>query len=580
MRLKILIFVWLLLTSSLVIGQVTVRIAATSDVHGALFPYDFLNDRPGIPSLASLQTFLDSVRALPGNNLVLLDNGDLIQGTPAAYYANFVRNSKTNLFAEVLNYMQYDAASVGNHDIEAGPDVYYRLQREFSFPWLGANIIRTASGEPAFEPYTIIERSGIRIAVLGLITPGVPNWLPKTLWPGLEFRDLVESARYWTAHIREKENPDAIIGLFHTGYGQAETESSSGMPENAGLQAALQVPGLDLVILGHDHRPRSESVTSTSGKSTDIVNPGNGVRNVAWAELVFTKEANSVRLISSETRVISLEDYEPSPKFIRHFRKDIRDAKKYAGKRAGTLAAPLLAQETLFGSAAFTDLIHDVQLDITGADISFTAPLTTSENLLAGRLLVRDLFKLYRYENFLYTMELTGMEVKDFLEYSSSLWFNHMQHENDHLLNFRKDALGNVVTGPNGVPSLTHPTFNFDSAAGINWEVDVSKPAGNRVRIISMDDGTGFNEGKTYRVAINSYRGSGGGGHLTRGAGIDQEKLQDRIIFTSDKDIRSMLVDYLGKRGTINPEPLNNWQVIPAGWYQKGREKDQQYFNR
>ena len=580
MRLKLLTLIWFLWTGSMVMGQVTVRIAATSDVHGALFPYDFLNDQPGLPSLASLETFLDSVRALPGHNLVLLDNGDLIQGTPAAYYANFVRDKKTNLFAEVLNYMQYDAATVGNHDIEAGPDVHYRLQREFSFPWLGANVIRSSDGEPAFKPYTIIERQGIRIAILGLITPGVPNWLPKTLWPGLEFRDLVESAAYWAAQIQDKENPDVLIGLFHTGYGQAEPEISSGMPENAGLQAALKVPGLDLVILGHDHRPRSESVTGPSGNPAGIINPGSGVRNVAWAELVFSKEADGVRLISSEARVISLEKYEPSARFIRKFSKDIRDTKKYAGRRAGKLAEPLQAIETLFGSAAFTDLIHEIQLDITGADISFTAPLTTSENLQAGRLLVRDLFKLYRYENFLYTMELTGREVKDFLEYSCGLWFNHMQDENDHLLNFRKDEKGNVVLGPNGNPSLAHPSFNFDSAAGIKWEVDVSKPLGNRVRIISMEDGTAFYEDKTYQVAINSYRGSGGGGHLTRGAGIDPEKLQERIIYTSGKDIRSMMVGYLGKRGTTYAKPRNNWQVIPTGWHQSGMEKDKPFFIR
>ena len=320
-------FLLILIFSSIFIltGQeVTVRIAATSDVHGALFPYDFLNDKPGATSLASVQTFVDSVRAIPEANLILLDNGDLIQGTPAAYYANFVQKNRQNLFARTLNHMQFDAATVGNHDIEAGPEVYYRLQREFNFPWLGGNIINLSTSKPAFEPYTIIERDGVKIAVLGLITPGVPDWLPQTLWPGLEFKAITDAAEYWIAYIRQNHQPDAIIGLFHTGMGQATADGSNLLPENAGHLTAVNVRGLDVVILGHDHRPRAETVANAAGHQVQIINPGSGARNIAYAELKFRpSNSDKFELKDAKGKVISLENTPPSNSYVKKFRKEI-----------------------------------------------------------------------------------------------------------------------------------------------------------------------------------------------------------------------------------------------------------------
>jgi 2',3'-cyclic-nucleotide 2'-phosphodiesterase / 3'-nucleotidase len=555
--------------------EVTIRIAATSDVHGALFPYDFLNNNAGAPSLASLQTFTDSVRGIPGSNLILLDNGDLIQGTPTAYFANFIQEDSVNLFARVLNHLKFDAATVGNHDIEAGPEVYYRLQGEFHFPWLGANIINTNSGKPAFEPYTIIEREGIRIAVLGLITPGVPGWLPQTLWPGLQFEGIIETARQWVDHILVNEKPDAIIGLFHTGLGQTGMDGSGNFPENAGHLAALNVPGLNVIITGHDHRPGAIAITTAEGQVVHIVNPGSSARNIAYAELVFTKTGNSGSLLKSAgARVISIEKTSPSDSYMRKFRRDIKAARAFSNQKVGRLANALSAREGLFQSSAFTDLIHEVQLNATGAGISFTAPLTISENLNAGSLRVRDLFKLYRYENFLYVMELSGKEIKDFLEYSCSLWFNHMENSDDHLLNLRKDSEGNEIKNRDGFLSLVHPSYNFDSAAGIVYQVDVSKPPGDRVTISGMENGQSFLENKTYKVAINSYRGSGGGGHLTKGAGIRHDQLSSRIVFTSAGDIRSIMIEYLKGKGEIAPQARKNWKIVPEEWWQAGVQKD------
>jgi 2',3'-cyclic-nucleotide 2'-phosphodiesterase/3'-nucleotidase len=581
MKLRNTIRIW---TLSIMLGMVfthlhgqetTLRLAVTSDVHGAFFPYDFLRDEPIESSLSSLKSFADSVRKLPDANLILLDNGDLIQGTPASYYANFVQKSRSSLIARVMNYLEYDAGTVGNHDIEAGPEVYYRLQKEFQFPWLGANIIDETTGAPAFLPYAMIERNGIRIAVLGLITPGVPGWLPRVLWPGLQFDEMVSAARQWVSHIEEHEKPDVIVGLLHTGMGQAQMPTDGSYPENAGLLIAKKVPGLDVIFLGHDHRPVAETLKRDDGTEVQIVNPGSGARNVGFVELTLTPAGQNQWKVSERAgKVIPMATSHESIAYNRKFRKDIREIKAFANRPVGRLEAPLFADESLFGNSAFTDLIHRAQLDITGAQVSFTAPLTTSQNIEAGDLLTRDLFTLYRYENFLYVMELTGKEIRGFLEHSYGLWFNQMKNADDHLLNFRKDSEGNL-TRNNGRPSLAQASFNFDSAAGIRYTVDVSKPAGERISIQGFENGDPFDERQTYKVAINSYRGSGGGGHLTEGAGIPHDQLDSRINYTSGTDIRSLLMDYLKKEGKLHPKAGTNWKVVPEEWAEKGRKKDQ-----
>ncbi|MBC8344382.1 MAG: bifunctional metallophosphatase/5'-nucleotidase, partial [Bacteroidetes bacterium] len=195
---------------------VTIKIFETSDVHGAIFPYNFITDEDMDHSLAQLSTFIKGEKAIDTQEVVLLDNGDILQGQPIVYYYNFIKTKEEHICARVMNYMGYDAATVGNHDVEAGHPVYDKLKEEFRFPWMAANVLKP-DGNTYFQPYQIIERKGIKIAVLGLITPAIPNWLPEQIWSGMEFEDMVESAEKWIPIIQNKEKPDLIVGLFHSG---------------------------------------------------------------------------------------------------------------------------------------------------------------------------------------------------------------------------------------------------------------------------------------------------------------------------------------------------------------------------
>lgn len=169
-----------------------------------------------------------------------------------------------------------------------------------------------------------------------------------------------------------------------------------------------------------------------------------------------------------------------------------------------------------------------------------------------------DMFNLYKYENMLYTMELTGREIKNFLEMSYGIWTNQMKTAADHLLLLNEKD--------NGFGLFKNPSFNFDSAAGIIYTVDVTKPQGEKIAVQRMADGRPFEFDKMYRVAVNSYRGNGGGDLLTKGAGIPKQELAKRIVFATDKDLRYYLMKRIEEVKVLHPEPLNQWKFIPETW--------------
>lgn len=214
-------------------------------------------------------------------------------------------------------------------------------------------------------------------------------------------------------------------------------------------------------------------------------------------------------------------------------------------------------------------MIHALQLDITGADISFTAPFAYNSEVQKGDIKVSDLFVLYKYENMIYTMRMTGKEIKNYLEESYSLWTNRMKSPDDNLLNLKEKNDRNK-----GFDAFKYFIAHFDSAAGIIYTVDVTKKKGDKINIISMADGSPFDMKKEYRVAINSFRGNGGGELLTKGAGIPQEELKDRVIRTTDKDMRYYLIQFIKQQKVLHPQTLNQWKFIPEEWTIPAADRD------
>lgn len=547
--------------------KVKLRIIETTDVHGCFFPYDFIGRKPTSGSLARVITYVDSLRQNYGDRLLLLDNGDILQGQPTCYYCNYVNPQKENLAASVINYMKYDAQTIGNHDVETGHEVYDKWIREVKCPMLGANIIDTKTGEPYLKPYQMFERDGARIAVLGMLTPGIPNWLHEHLWSGLRFEEMTSCARKWISYIKEKENPHLIIGLFHSGYdGGIVTEDYR---EDAALQVAMEVPGFDIVLYGHDHVRHCETIKNNEGRSVLLLDPSSNAYFVGDAEVVLTLKDDKVVRRSINGQISDVRNLAVDKAFMKHFQKDIDEVKHYVDRKIGKFKNSIYTRDCYFGSSAFCDFIHSLQLKLTGADISFNAPLTFDACIKAGDVRISDMFNLYKYENQLYTMLLTGKEILGHLEMSYDLWVNTMKNPYDHIMLLDEHAQDDQQRR-----MFKNLAFNFDSAAGIDYEVDVTKPDGQKVHILRMSNGEPFDLNKTYKVAMNSYRGNGGGLLLTQGAGIPREKLKERVIWESDRDQRYYLSQLIEQMGECDPQPFNNWRFVPEDWAKPAIERD------
>ena len=551
-------------------GEIKISIIETTDVHGVIFPYDFIANEPISSSLASLSTMLKAMRQ-NNENILLLDNGDILQGQPIVYYSNFVDTISPHICSLVMNYLQYDAATTGNHDIEAGHKVYDRLIKEYNFPVLAANAVDSKTGDPYFKPYVIINKGGIKIAVFGMITPGVPNWLPPQLYSGIEFKGMVETAKKWMPVI-QSEKPDVIVGLFHAGWDDTYggSDPADPMNENGSRAVAYSVPGFDVVFTGHDHAAYNSKIANANGDSVLILNGGSRAKKAAIAEFVISKgKENGKRGRTVTGKLLSLSDYMPDNEFVEHFKNQYDTVYAYVNRVIGESKATISSRDSYFGPSAFIDMIHSMQLKITSADISFTAPLSFDVEIAKGPVKVSDMFKLYRFENMLYTMNMTGEEVDRYLEFSYGGWLNTMKSASDQLLMGRVEQKGTSKK-----LWLTNQPYNFDSAAGIIYTVDVRKPEGERIIIYSLANGNQFYPDSVYKVALNSYRGNGGGGHLAEGAGFSAAEMRNRLVSSTEKDLRFYMIEMIEKEKIIDPKASDNWKIIPEDWVKTARERE------
>ncbi len=545
----------------------TLHVLETTDVHGSFFPYDMLDRKPKAGSVARVCTYVNMLRKQHGKNILLLDNGDILQGQPVSYFSNFIDTTEVNIASQVVNYLGYDAVTVGNHDVEPGHAVYDKWIKEHNMPVLGANVINETTGEPYLKPYTIINRDGCKIAVLGLLTPAIPNWLPQYIWSGLRFEEMVSSAKRWMKIIKEKEKADVVIGLLHSG--KSGGISTPDYDEDASLKVAKEVPGFDLVLFGHDHTRYLDNVVNVAGDTVLCMNPANNAMAVADATITVEKKKGKWQVVSKNGELKDVTKLPVDENYMSYFQPFIDKTNAFANEKIGEFKHTISTADSYFGNSAFNDLILNLEMQITHADIAFNAPLSFNATINAGPVYMSDMFKLYKFENQLYVMRLTGEEIRKHLEMSYDLWMNTMTSADDHLLLLDKQTQGDAQRM--GFKNLS---FNFDAAAGIDYTVDVTKPNGEKVKILQMSDGTPFEPNKWYKVAINSYRANGGGELLTQGAGIPKDSLESRIVWRSERDQRYYLMKEIQRQGVLDPQPNSNWKVIPEEWTKAAAARD------
>jgi len=522
---------------------VTVRLVSTSDIHGRIFNEDCLTGQDREGSLAKFSTFLNRLRK-ENRNVVYLDAGDNLQGSIDVYQDVTAQFYRTSLPAEALNYLGCFATVFGNHDFSVGPVSYDRFLHGLNCPALGANVYFETPGDYLL-PYRIYEAQGVRIGVLGMSTQLSNIQQPKDRRE-LDVSDIIESAKYWMPVLKDKNKVDAVVGLFHSGYDGGRTED--GVEENVVRKIISQVPGFSAILYGHDHRARCLKMVDCNGDSVLLLNTGPFMTNAGVATLTVTGAGTEHPVIETKGELVNITSQIPDKRFERKLSGWYDDIKEYSDSVIGVLAAPLEADSILWGRSTLMDFLHTFQMRFVGADVSLASPGYSKSYFPSGDITVKDLFSVYDSDNFMVSVMMKGSEIRKVLEQSASQFYNTVKDGNGGMLKSRRRSMSSLVT-----------------AAGIRYEIDVTKPEGSRINIISMSDGQPFSDEKMYRTTINSYQYFGT--TLSRAIGITPKEMRERLNGSSPADIRYYMITALalGKESGIpyNVSRMTDWKLVP-----------------
>jgi 2',3'-cyclic-nucleotide 2'-phosphodiesterase / 3'-nucleotidase len=532
-----------------------ITVIATTDLHGNIYPYDYFTAKPAARGLAKAATLIQQVRAESQHSL-LIDCGDTIQGTPLAFvHQAWVRTERYPLglpapggdaFGEpmmrVMNHLGFDAMVLGNHEFNFGLKNLEKARREAHFPWLSANT-RVASGTSMrpFAPYFIKEVGGVKVAIIGVTTPAIPNWEKPENYAGLTFTSPVDAVRKTYDEVRRLHAPAVIIAAVHAGLDRNLKSGelyASGVPEeNAVYQIATKVPGLDAIVFGHTHQEIEEARVG----EVLLTQPNNWGASIARLDFDLIEDApGKWKVAGKRSRLLKVTASTPADATVLEIAKPYHDqAERYLATAVAKAPAALDARLGRIHDHPVVDAIHEVQLHYTGADVSFTGLFNTGLRVPAGAVTVRDLAALYIYENELYAVEGTGQMVRDALENSARY--------------FLSCADTSCASGPLLNPKVLG--FNYDTAQGVEYEIDLRQPEGQRIRNLTWK-GKPLRDDEKLRIAVNNYRAGGSGGYsMFRDA---------KVVWKSGEEIRDLMIEYYTRQGSLPAKADRNWKLVPA----------------
>lgn len=506
---------------SLVAAEVdTLFVLHTTDIHGQIFPYDYYLDQTADFGMAKLYTRIQKYRNAH-QNVILLDGGDIFEGSLFDAYFEKLNADKIHPNIAAMNMMNYDAFTVGNHDIEIGRRSYVKCKEDSKFPWLAANGI-LGSGVPFFKPYTILERDNLKIGVLGISTPSLQR-LKENAEPRIYWEEIESTLRLFLPSLRPQV--DILIGLFHFGF-----------EELIGLEKFTSQ--FDVILGGHVHKtiPALNDTIQTTNEPA-LLMAGSHAEKLGIIKIVYEKNNDSIEIISKTCWNESIENETPS-KQIMNLNKYHETRLKYIRQQIATAEDTITTKFSRFQDSALIEMINKAQMEFMNAEISFAACFDTTVTFQPGPVLYKDILSLYIYKNKLCLVEMTGQQIKDYLEICAEYFFW------DDLI-----AINPKMKG-----------YNYDIAEGIDYEIDVTKPVGNRITKLQLSETKQpLDLSKTYRVAMNNYRALGGGGHLDKIVFA-----QKNILKTSEKLIPRILLEYVQKYPVLTNACNNNWQIIKS----------------
>ena len=517
--------------------NVDLVILGTTDVHGHLRGWDYFANAPtSREGLSRAATIVDSVRSANPGRVLLFDAGDLLQGTPLTYAAAKVTIQKPHPVVAAMNTMAYDASAIGNHEFNYGIEFLDSTIACARFPFLSANT-RRLDGGMQYKAWTMIERAGIKVGVIGLTTPGVVVWDGDKVKGRLTLDDIVTTAKRVVPEVRAA-GADVVIALIHSGLsGQSSYDDTKGVPpEDVTGRVAQEVEGIDLIIYGHSHRSDSGTVI---GK-TLVIQPKNAAVSVSVAKLSLTRTNGKWGVVAKSGSLIPVADRSESPAVLAATEEGHKIALQYANAVIGNTATLWKSDSARLRDTPITDFVLEVERKVTGADLASASVFNTDAVLGPGPLTVRQVAQVYPYENTLKVIRITGAQLRDYLDFSSRYY--------------------PVI--PAGTPTsaalATDPkvaSYNFDMVSGVDYTIDLSKPFGSRITTLTYK-GKPVAAGDSFTMAINNYRQSGGGGYTMIQSAPVVKDLQ--------AEIRQLLIDEVKAKGTLRPEDYftPSWKLV------------------
>ncbi|WP_293059781.1 bifunctional UDP-sugar hydrolase/5'-nucleotidase [Okeania sp. SIO2B3] len=540
----------------------TITILETSDLHGNLMPYDYYTNQPAEWGLAKVANLIAQERA-KNPNLLLIDAGDTIQGTPLTYYYNRIDTEAVHPMAVTMNALKFDAATLGNHEFDYGTNVLSRWISQLNFPIVCANI-QKSDDTPAFQPYIIKNVDGIKIGILGFITTATSNWVSSENIAGLTFENLINTAQKYIPQMRN-DGADVITIVQHSGFSKVpkdkrlasawltdiqEWEETGSIPgSNLTLELAQQVKDIDLIMAGHSHHDVPKAIVN----NVLIAEPSFWGKALSKYTLVLERRGKKWEVLAKDSTNLYVTDIKPEQKILQLSLPYHQQTLRYINQPIGVAQTEFYGgMKARFHQSKLSNLINQVQIQAAEAagypvNISLTSIFNNTGKITPGKITRRDIYSVYNYDNYLLVLEINGDILRCALEKNAAYF---KQVNIDDLPCLTEEVLAENSLG-----------YNWDLYSGIDYIVDITQPVGKRITKLQLD-GKNIEQNQVLRVAMNSYRANGGGGYLMFKEG--------KIIWQSSTEIREFIAEYVKNKGIIESDTITSGglQLVPD-LYQK-----------
>ncbi|MFD0274560.1 bifunctional metallophosphatase/5'-nucleotidase [Kitasatospora sp. NPDC127111] len=551
-------------------------VMGTTDLHGRVLNWDYFTDAVYADKahnevgLAKISSLAKQVREEKGwDRCLLIDAGDIIQGTQLTYYFARVEPIATDAdtapehpMALAMNLMEYDAAAIGNHEFNYGIPTLRAFEEQLDFPLLAANALHAKDEKPAFKPFVIKELHlgggrPLKVGILGLTNPGIAIWDKANVSGKMVFPGIVEMAKKYVPRMKAA-GADIVVVSAHSGIDEATTYGDQlPWPEDASGEMAETVPDIDAVLVGHTHKEVAQRliVNKQTGKTVVLSEPLCWGQRLTCFDFEVEFDQGVWKLVSLSSRVLNSNTVPEDPEIANALADQHKKVVAYVNQVIGTCKAELSISEARFKDTPIIDLIGRVQADTVKAALAGgqyaklpvlaqAAPFNRTAVIPAGQVKLRDAAGLYIYENTLEARILTGAQIKDYLEYSAKY--------------FAQLAPGAPVDPDKLTNQQATPDYNFDSVYGVSYDIDITQPVGSRIVNLSFE-GKPIDPAAEFVLAVNNYRANGGGNfpHVAKA----------KMVWSNSDEIRNTMIAWVKAKGVIDPADFASvsWRLVRAG---------------